>query len=216
MKWIAHRGHHQHAVENTLKAFKLAIEQGYDGIECDIRITSDDAFIVYHDDTFQRLNGIQKKIHKIPLKEAIGMTYLEDKHAYILDLHTLLSYMHEKKQKMLIEIKDKLNQKQAKLLLNILNNYSIDYVIISFHIQNIRLMSSVETMWLISKVTKKVLKKAKSHHINHLGCDVKNMTPLIFENTFNQGFFLSLWTVNIHQDSWSKYPVVFITTDAKQ
>ena len=216
MKWIAHRGDHQNAVENSMKAFKNAIENHYDGIECDIRLTSDDAFIVYHDDTFKRLNGMKKKVRSLSLKEATDLTYLEDPSEHILDLNTLLSWMHQKKRTMLIEIKDILNQKQAQSLFNVLKTYDIDYVIMSFHIQNVRLMSQLNTMWLISKVTKKVIKNARSHQINHLGCDVNHMTPTMLDDIIHQGFLVSLWTVNDRQHLWSTYPLTFLTTDLKQ
>jgi glycerophosphoryl diester phosphodiesterase len=216
MKWIAHRGYHQNAVENSLKAFKKAIEEGYDGIECDLRLTSDNAFIVYHDDTFMRLHGINKKVRSVSLKEALSYTYLEDDSENTLDLNTLLKWMHQKKRVMLIEIKDKLNHKQAHALLNTLSSYEINYVIISFHIQNIRLMSQLKTMWLISKVTKMVIKRANIHQIKHLGCDVQSMTPHILHDTIRLGFSVSLWTVNVNQHVWSKFPLTFITTDLKQ
>lgn len=45
---IGHRGASGYAPENTLSAFDLAIEQGADGIECDI-IQHGDEFFVFHD-----------------------------------------------------------------------------------------------------------------------------------------------------------------------
>jgi glycerophosphoryl diester phosphodiesterase len=50
MKIIAHRGASVEAPENTLSAFKRAIELGSDYIECDIRLTKDKVPIVFHDD----------------------------------------------------------------------------------------------------------------------------------------------------------------------
>jgi glycerophosphoryl diester phosphodiesterase len=50
----AHRGASAHAPENTIAAFLLAIEHGADGIEFDIKVTSDGKVIVLHDQTLQR------------------------------------------------------------------------------------------------------------------------------------------------------------------
>jgi len=50
----AHRGNSGHAPENTLAAFKSAIEAAADGIECDIHLTGDGRFVVCHDDTIDR------------------------------------------------------------------------------------------------------------------------------------------------------------------
>lgn len=216
MKWIAHRGLHMDAVENTLNAFKIAVEANYDGIECDIRLTSDDRFIVYHDETFLRLNGIHVKTQSLTLLEATKMTYLEDPHAHILALETLLKWMQQKRKTMLIEIKDILNQSQAQHLSHLLNQYDIDYVIISFHLQNIIFMKPFQTMWLVSKVTKNILFEANQSKIDHLGCNVKHMTPKILHMCFNHQIQVSLWTVNSKQDIWSTFPLQYITTDLKQ
>lgn len=46
---IAHRGASHDAAENTLAAFRLAADQGADGIELDVRRTADDRLVVHHD-----------------------------------------------------------------------------------------------------------------------------------------------------------------------
>jgi len=51
---IAHRGASAKAPENTLTAFKLALEMGADGIELDVMLTKDEELVVIHDDTVDR------------------------------------------------------------------------------------------------------------------------------------------------------------------
>lgn len=51
---IAHRGASAHAPENTLSAFKLAIDQGADVIEFDVQLSSDKSVVVYHDHSLER------------------------------------------------------------------------------------------------------------------------------------------------------------------
>jgi len=51
---IAHRGASAHAPENTLSAFKLAIDQGADVIELDVQLSSDKSVVVYHDHSLER------------------------------------------------------------------------------------------------------------------------------------------------------------------
>lgn len=46
---IAHRGVAQAGVENTVDAFRAAVTLGCDGIELDVRRTSDGALVVHHD-----------------------------------------------------------------------------------------------------------------------------------------------------------------------
>jgi len=46
---LAHRGANREAPENTLAAFRRALELGADGVELDLRRTVDDALVVAHD-----------------------------------------------------------------------------------------------------------------------------------------------------------------------
>jgi glycerophosphoryl diester phosphodiesterase len=46
---IAHRGASVAARENTLDAFRLAVQMGADAVELDVRRTSDDRLVVHHD-----------------------------------------------------------------------------------------------------------------------------------------------------------------------
>lgn len=58
---IAHRGASAHAPENTLPAFRLALEHGADGIELDVMLSQDQKLIVIHDVTLERTtNGTGK------------------------------------------------------------------------------------------------------------------------------------------------------------
>ena len=56
---IAHRGASAHAPENTLAAFKLAIQQQADAIEMDAKLTHDREVVIIHDQTLDRTtNGV--------------------------------------------------------------------------------------------------------------------------------------------------------------
>ncbi len=51
---LAHRGIHSQAPENTLPAFREAVEAGVDGIELDVQETADGVVIVRHDFDLER------------------------------------------------------------------------------------------------------------------------------------------------------------------
>lgn len=57
---IAHRGGALESTENTIAAFQRAFRIGADGIETDIRLTRDGTVVVYHDETFGRVEGLPK------------------------------------------------------------------------------------------------------------------------------------------------------------
>ncbi|MGE5632130.1 MAG: glycerophosphodiester phosphodiesterase [Caulobacteraceae bacterium] len=50
----AHRGASGYAPENTMAAFKKAVELGSHGIECDVQLTKDGWLVVCHDETVDR------------------------------------------------------------------------------------------------------------------------------------------------------------------
>lgn len=59
---VAHRGASFNAPENTLAAIELAILQGADGVEFDVRGTKDDVPVLLHDETlFRTTNTISNK-----------------------------------------------------------------------------------------------------------------------------------------------------------
>ena len=53
----AHRGASGYAPENTIPAFKLAVEQKADGVELDVHLSSDGKLMVIHDETVDRTSN---------------------------------------------------------------------------------------------------------------------------------------------------------------
>jgi glycerophosphoryl diester phosphodiesterase len=65
---VAHRGASFDAPENTLAAFRLAWEQGADGIEGDYQLTSDGRIVCFHDPDTQRVTGEHHIVAETPLE----------------------------------------------------------------------------------------------------------------------------------------------------
>jgi glycerophosphoryl diester phosphodiesterase len=66
---VAHRGASAYAPENTLAAFKLALQQGADGIELDAKLSSDGHVVVIHDQTVDRTTPFHGKVSDFRLAE---------------------------------------------------------------------------------------------------------------------------------------------------
>jgi glycerophosphoryl diester phosphodiesterase len=66
---IAHRGASAYAPENTLEAFELAVKQGADALELDIRLTRDGAPAVIHDATLDRTTDLSGPVRARTLAE---------------------------------------------------------------------------------------------------------------------------------------------------
>ena len=59
VKMIAHRGVSALERENSIAAFVAAGNRSHYGIETDVHVTKDGQFIVIHDDSTQRVTGVE-------------------------------------------------------------------------------------------------------------------------------------------------------------
>lgn len=66
---IAHRGFSGSYPENTMLAFKKAVEAGCDGIETDLHMTKDGVIVLCHDETIDRTTNGNGFIHEYTYKE---------------------------------------------------------------------------------------------------------------------------------------------------
>ena len=69
--FYAHRGlfdNESEAPENSLAAFRKAVEAGY-GMEMDVQLTKDDKLVVFHDASLKRMCGVEGKVWEYTLKE---------------------------------------------------------------------------------------------------------------------------------------------------
>ncbi|KOO52051.1 hypothetical protein AMD00_06440 [Viridibacillus arvi] len=66
---FAHRGASAYEMENTLNAFKKAVELNADGIELDLQITRDDVPVVTHDLDLRRVTGKRRLVTNVSLAE---------------------------------------------------------------------------------------------------------------------------------------------------
>jgi glycerophosphoryl diester phosphodiesterase len=65
----AHRGLHGNGVpENSMQAFELACQGGF-GIELDVQLSRDGVVMVFHDDTLNRVTGVDKKLCELTAQE---------------------------------------------------------------------------------------------------------------------------------------------------
>lgn len=54
---FAHRGSSAHAAEHTLGAYRIAMAEGADGVECDVRLTRDGHLVCLHDRRVNRTSN---------------------------------------------------------------------------------------------------------------------------------------------------------------
>ncbi len=66
---LAHRGANTHAPENTLAAFRKAVEVGADGLEFDVQLSRDGHVVVIHDEKLERTTNGSGLVKDYTLKE---------------------------------------------------------------------------------------------------------------------------------------------------
>ena len=139
MKIYAHRGASIDFPEMTMDAYKAAVDQGADGMECDVRLTKDNQLLLWHDADMKRTAGFAGRIAE--------MTYPEIRKHYpqALLLEELLELARDNEMELAIETKHPVPQGSAveKKVLELLAEEELiaDVVIMSFSwlaIENVR------------------------------------------------------------------------------
>lgn len=132
---VAHRGASNKEYENTLKAYLKAIDLGSDYIECDVRETGDNKFILHH-------NGKVGRLHIKNSKYQDLRTEAQKRNYNIPTLHDLVR-LAKGKIKLDVEIKEKGSETEITNILK--NNLSRgDFVITSFFDSTIRAIKAAD------------------------------------------------------------------------
>lgn len=72
---IAHRGASDDAPEHTLAAYRKAIEDGADALECDVRLTADGHLVCVHDRRVNRTSNGRGAVSALELSEIAALDF---------------------------------------------------------------------------------------------------------------------------------------------
>ncbi|MFI1915883.1 glycerophosphodiester phosphodiesterase [Nocardia sp. NPDC020380] len=72
---VAHRGASAARPEHTLAAYELALQEGADGVECDIRLTKDGHLVCVHDRTIDRTSTGSGAVSELTLDELNAVNF---------------------------------------------------------------------------------------------------------------------------------------------
>ena len=199
MKKIGHRGASGYEPENTLISFGKAIDLSVDGIELDVRLSSDEEILVIHDETIDRTTngkGFVKSFTSLQLKE--------------LDIPTLIEVLNLVNRRCFVNIELK-GIGTAKSVVELIENYIsnknwnyTDFLISSFDwkmLEEVQFLNPKIRIGVLAEeavedalaFAKKI--KAFSIHPNYRLLTKENVA-LMQEN----GFEVFTWTVNSFED----------------
>ena len=224
---VAHRGMRSVAPENTTASFTEAGKHGYWGAECDVYRTKDGVWIISHDSHTYRMMDKSAFIEKKTYEELMDMNVDNgvniDKYEdlKICSLEEYLDICKKYNMNPVIELKGKNNTEYYSEIVDLANQFEVNPVYISFHIENLQTMrrlTQCKMYYLVQKISEDDIQDAKS--IENCGIDFngnkdKNFKSDIIKKCQDAGLELGAWTIN-EEDALQKleqYGITLITTD---
>ncbi len=213
---IAHRGASGTEPENTLRAFRKAMQLKAEMIECDLHLTKDGNVVIIHDDTINRTTNDQGKVSELTLAEL--KQFDAGKGERIPTLEETIDLIKGKCQ-LNLEIKDKNAVEQVvkiitqkKILSGTVISSSFEQCLIKVKELNPRTKTA-----LIYKATKTdlgqilfdffafltlpiikiiLLRKAKRIGVDSINLSKKIATKSMIDYLHQHGFKVMVWTVD--------------------
>lgn len=78
MRIIAHRSGPTKYPEQTIASAQLALEQGADMVEVDVRFTADGKIAICHDENTERVFGVNKKVREMTENEFLSLRHVKE------------------------------------------------------------------------------------------------------------------------------------------
>lgn len=224
---VAHRGYRAVAPENTTAAFEEAGKAGFWGAECDIYRTADGVWIVSHDTHTYRMMDQSAWVEKKTYDELMEMTVdngsnIEDyPDLKFCSLEEYLQICRDYNMVAVIELKGKKNTEHYDEIIDLVEQYEVDSVYISFHFENlqkIRELTDSQVYYLVQEIEDEDIELAKT--LENCGIDFNGEKEANFENGMIQkcmdnGLAVGAWTIDDTEllDKLVDNGVTLITTD---
>jgi len=211
---VAHRGWSWRAPENTLAAYKLAIDAGADMAECDVMLSKDGVPVLMHDDTLKRTTGVDKPVSALTTAELVELDAgaWKDKRFAGEKVPTLRQALAltQGKLRFIIEIKER---DAALPVLKVIRESGVapdDLIVFSFSREAVATIAKAEpllpTSWLLDEVPtdeaalREVFRQALRARTSAIGLSYKKATAQVVRMAHERGFAVFTWTVNRESD----------------
>ncbi|TDM13169.1 glycerophosphodiester phosphodiesterase family protein [Macrococcus lamae] len=223
VKIFAHRGYKKKYPENSMRAFKKAIEFGADGIELDVHLTADHHIVVIHDETLSRTTNLSGSISKMTLSEIHRAKIKTGRLKYekVPLLSQVLDLVHDTKLELNIEIKGQTDGVLESLLVDLLNHYSMNerIIISSFYLNSVQLIKQLnphlETAYLYSRYVDLPWNLKADYLFDGIHTNTFYISRNFADRIAGEGLKVRMYTVNRADDIkyWLNSTVDAIITD---
>ena len=230
-KWIlGHRGARANAPENTLSAFKKAMEYGADGVEFDVFLSSDGVPVVIHDETVDRTTDGHGAVEDLPAGQLAQLNAAKDYSGFAKEgVPTLLQVLESMPAGAIINVELKASghfsrQVFVEKLMSIFKQHEqrLTLIISSFDGELLYYFRSMAPDYLISLLLSPVEEnwpKAIAY-MDAIGPDALHLPaqlagPLVLKLARRAHIHVAIWTVNNTDEAklWFKKGIAGIFTD---
>lgn len=211
----AHRGASGLAPENTLSAFKLAVESGANMIEIDVQFAKDDSIIVFHDENLGRTTNCSGRIKNYTLEELKKMdsgSWFSESFANekILTLAETLEYLKDKAY-LSIEIKPNAcyerQEDAVRKIIKVVRDLKLENNVLfgSFDYQALKLIKQLDSKLNTAAIKipndKRLPSEVKSAiHCDAYICSLREITHKICADAVKSGMFVGVYSINNEAD----------------
>lgn len=225
-KLIAHRGLSGLERENSCAAFVAAGVKSYFGIETDVHITSDEKYIICHDDSLLRCAGVNLVVEKtpfetlrsIPLHDTDNSSHRSD--LFLPPLEDYISICSKYGKQSFLELKNSMPEKHVAGIIDTISQlgWYERTTLISFNRENLvsarKLCPDLKIQFLSLNITDEIIDFAKKYRF---GIDALHVavTEDSAKAIRDAGLPLNAWTINEPSEAERliSLGVDFITTD---
>ncbi|WMJ87071.1 glycerophosphodiester phosphodiesterase [Anaerocolumna sp. MB42-C2] len=213
IKVWAHRGASGYAPENTLAAFKKAIEMDADGIELDVQMTKDGRLVIIHDETVDRVSDGKGWVKDFTYEELselnVNKKFPEFGKVTIPTLEEVYSLIKDTGLTVNVELKNSIifYKDLEERVMELTRKMGLEKRIIyssfnHFSIMKIKeLDPGAETGFLYEYGFLDMPEYASKYHVDALHPALYNLQyPNFMEDCKNRGIKLRVWTVNDVED----------------
>ena len=201
IKVLGHRGCAGLEPENTIRAFKKALDLGVDLIEFDVRMTRDKKLVVIHDEKLDRTTNGCGFVSDFDFEEIRGFD--AGKGEKIPSFEEAINFLKNEKPTIVIEIKEpETTEKVLKIVKK--ENLENKIIIVSFWFDALRkikeIAPEVKTGALFRKKVKDMISLIREIRADGLGLEYHSVDEKIVKECHRNKIEINAWTVNEFED----------------